>query len=96
MRPARIAAAALVLASGASQAELCYSPAHASTGAPPPSASTVFQCPAAGNGTVAELAARGWRVVRLVSVQVSTGPVAQAAERLLLQRYDRVFRSGFE
>lgn len=96
MSPARIAAAALVLASGASRAELCYGPAHALSGAPPPDASTVFQCPVAGGGTLAELAARGWRVVKLVSVQVSAGPAPQAAERLLLQRYDRVFRSGFE
>lgn len=89
-------AAALLLGGGAAKAELCYGPAHDLTTVQPATAATVFQCPKAGSGTLSQLAARGWRVVKLTPLQVSGGATPQAADQLLLQRYDRVFRSGFE
>jgi hypothetical protein len=86
----------LGLLAGTAHAEICYGPAHPIGDAQPATASTVFHCPNAGSGTLAQLAALGWRVLRLTSIQTTGGASPEAADQLILRPVDRVFRNGFD
>lgn len=97
MRSASIAVVlvAALAAAGASAAriDICYSEVAAPNAAPPTSA-TPFACPQAGIGTVPQLAAAGWRVVRMTPVTVSSGGFG--VRQQLLIRDDSLFASGFD
>lgn len=75
----------LFIATGASagQADLCYGPNQALGANSPPSNSTVFNCPQAGNKTVPQLAADGWRIVQLTPVTTSQ---TTQADQLIIQK----------
>jgi hypothetical protein len=91
-----LASALLALLTGKAHAEICYGPAHPIGEAQPATATTVFQCPNAGSGTLTQLVATGWRVVRLTSIQSTGGASPQAADQLLLRADDHVFGNGFD
>jgi hypothetical protein len=87
---------ALLPASGP-QAEICYSDARAATLVVPPTAATPFNCPQAGRATLTELAAQGFRVVKLSPLIVGqAGPTLQAADQLIVEIPIEVFVDGFE
>ena len=67
----------------AGEAEICYSPDVPLGSAAPPTNATVFTCPQAGNKTLPQLAAEGWKVVQLVPV-VTSG--STQANQLVIQR----------
>ena len=93
--------AALALATGCAMAgsvaaqnvggEICYGPAQ--TGPQPVGNATLFACAQAGNKTVPQLAAAGWRIVKLTPV-VGAGGATQP--QLVIQRRDLLFRHGFQ
>jgi len=94
-RRAGLVLAGLLAAAGvqaAARTDICYS-AQTPPGAAPPTNATVFACPQAGNRTVPELAAAGWRVVRMAPVVADGGA---AVRQQLLVRDDTLFVSGFE
>ncbi len=102
MRPNR---AALILALAAATApcgtpvaqvitEICYSAEQPAAGATPPTSSTPFRCPASGTLTLNQLAAQGFRVVRLGPVAGAGG--ASVRQQLLVKRVARIHASGFE
>lgn len=94
-RRAGIVLAGLLAAAGvqaAARTDICYSGETPPNAAPPTNA-TVFACPQAGSRTVPELAAAGWRVVRMAPVVSSGGA---AVRQQLLVRDDTLFASGFE
>jgi hypothetical protein len=87
----------LLMAGAAAQAQvaadICYGPAQPASGATPPTSSTVFTCPQAGNKTVAQLAAAGWSLVKLAPTMLDS---VNSAAQLTIQRKDRLFRNGFQ
>jgi len=93
--PIALALVAAFAASDASAArvDICYSEVTAPDAAPPTSA-TPFTCPQAGIKTVPQLAAAGWRVVRMTPVTVSSGSFG--VRQQLLIRDDTLFASGFD
>ncbi|HUD41797.1 MAG TPA: hypothetical protein VMR06_07325 [Dokdonella sp.] len=96
-RKASIAAAlvAALAAAGVSAArvDICYSEATAPNAAPPTSA-TVFVCPQAGSRSVAQLAAAGWRVIKMMPVTAGSGGFG--VQQQLLIGDDTLFASGFD
>lgn len=68
---------------GAGVAEICYSPAEAFNVATPPSNSTVFACPVAGNKTLPQLAAEGWSIVQLTPIVVNG---TSQTQQLIIQK----------
>lgn len=97
MRSASIAlalAAAFAAAdASAARVDICYSEVTAPNAAPPTSA-TPFTCPQAGIKTVPQLAAAGWRVIKMTPVTVSSGGFG--VRQQLLIRDDTLFVSGFD
>lgn len=93
--PIALALVAAFAASDASAArvDICHSEVTAPDAAPPTSA-TPFTCPQAGIKTVPQLAAAGWRVVRMTPVTVSSGGFG--VRQQLLIRDDTLFASGFD
>lgn len=83
----RLAATLAVLAlcplAHAGQADLCYGPNQALGSNSPPTNSTVFTCPQAGNKTLPQLAAEGWRIVQLSPVTTSQ---STQADQLIIQK----------
>lgn len=67
----------------AGQADLCYSASQALGANSPPTNSTVFNCPQAGNKTLPQLAAEGWRIVQLSPVTTSQ---TTQADQLIIQK----------
>lgn len=96
MRAWLLALASLLVLAGPARAEICYGPTTSYSDAQPTTAATVFQCPQAASGTLTQLAAQGWRVVRLTTIQTAGGASPLIAAQLLLRPNDRLFRSGFE
>jgi hypothetical protein len=88
---------ALALVASAAQAlpsnEICYS-AEFTVAASQPTNATVFSCPIAGDGTLPQLAERGFRVVKLSPLAVDGG--LRIRHQLVVKRTVRVFDSGFE
>lgn len=76
----------------ATAAEICYSAAVPAATYAPPTDSTQFVCPLLGAHTLPELAALGWRVVRLGAVVAGSN----ITDQLLLRRGDPIHRDGFE
>lgn len=62
--------------------------------ATPPDALTSYQCPVAGNLTLAELAQRKYRIVSLTPTTVAGG--LSVREQLVVQIERRIYKSGFE
>jgi hypothetical protein len=83
--------AALAAVAHADQTELCYDAERPFDSAPPDN-SRVFQCPTAGSATVPQLAAAGWRIVKLTPVSVDSN----VRNQLLIRQTTRIFRNGFE
>jgi hypothetical protein len=73
----------LAMSAAAGQAEICYSAAVPFAAATPPTNSTVFACPIAGNKTLPQLAAEGWEVVQLTPYSLGNG---DQATQLVIQR----------
>lgn len=99
-RGAVIAAAAVLLSAFgtageamAARVDICYSDVAAPNAAPPTSA-TPFTCPQAGRKTLPELAAAGWRVLKMTPVTVADGGFG--VRQQLLIRDDGLFASGFD
>lgn len=94
MRRALFGAMALATA-GTAHAEICYGTAR-DAGQEPTNA-TVFQCPLAGARTLPQLAAAGYRIVKLLPVTVPlNGGGTGIADQLLIERAPLVFANGFE
>lgn len=71
-------------AATAANADICYGPNYALTGAASPATNaTVFNCPQAGQKTLPQLAAEGWQVVQMSPIVVSQ---TQGADQLIIQR----------
>jgi hypothetical protein len=67
----------------AGQADICYSDPYAATSATPPTNTTIFRCPIAGDRTIPQLAAEGWTISQLTPVMVNA---SQSASQLLIQK----------
>ena len=67
----------------AGEADICYSANIALGSYAPPTNATIFECPVAGNKTLPQLAADGWKVVQLMPV-VTSG--STQANQLVIQR----------
>ncbi len=74
--------------------EVCYSTEQTSDVATPPTSSTQFNCPISGALTLNQLAAQGFRVVRLSPVS-GIAPFS-IRQQLLVKRVARIHGSGFE
>ncbi len=74
--------------------EICYSAEQTYQSATPPDALTRYQCPVAGNLTLAELAQRNYRIVRLTPTSASGGLSVRA--QLVVQIELRIHKNGFE
>lgn len=67
----------------AGQADICYSDPQPAVSATPPSNTTVFHCPTAGDRTLPQLAAEGWSIGQLTPIMVSS---TQSAAQLVIQK----------
>jgi hypothetical protein len=78
-----LAASLFAPVTAAGEADICYSANVPLGTSAPPTNATVFACPTAGNLTLPQLAAAGWRVVQLTPV-VTSG--STQANQLVIQR----------